>query len=179
MARRNLSLKLKRLKLERFLNFFFQVPIEIKIQHIFKSKYKMVKLRLLNTYIQNRCEFSRLRVFPQLKETLNSLLIGCFFLKSGLVANIISKLMHEIPYRILKKQIFNLKKLLRIILRFLHGIITIRVELVGKFRGKAKRTNLIHFQEGSILPTSTINLQQVDYSMDYTKTVVGIFGIKV
>ena len=83
-------------------------------------------------------------------------------------------------FNYLKKIFFNFEKLIMLMTTCLFGMSAITVHVTGKFKGKARRTNLMYFTKTiSNFTPRYINKSICSYTNDYALTSTGSFGIKV
>ncbi len=179
---KNLRFKLlkKKIKLEQILTFILKKPVEIKIQDILSSKkitYKFRKsAKKLASFLKKKKKIKR---YLQKIENINLITLGLFFNNSLLISSILARTLSSVKFKFFKKTLATFKTILQTIHATIIPYNSIRINISGKFKGKARRTNMVYFCFGVTFKYKLMNKNIFDYTVDYINTFAGVFGIKV
>ena len=175
-----LKLALKKNRLEQILTFILKKKIEIKLKDIIRGGKNSLKIKKSYKLICKKLKYKKeFKFYKQLKETISILTLGLFFNNCLLISNLFARTINMIPFKFLKR---TLKSFMDI-LTTTHATITpynsIRLNISGKFKGKARRSNMIYFKRGKQFTYKTMNFNQFNYTVDYIRTSAGVFGLKI
>ena len=175
-----LRLLLKKNKLEQSLTFLAKQKVELKLTDILQSKKSSAKFRKSYRYACKKLKRSQeFKFYKQLKETISVITLGLFFSNSILVANLFARTINMSPFKFLKHTLKNFIAILTLVHSAVTPYNSIRINISGKFKGKARRSNMIYFKKGRRFSYNTMDFNQMSYTVDYVQTTAGIFGLKI
>jgi hypothetical protein len=173
-------LKKKKINLEYILNTILPVKLELRLNNflnskntpsVFKKKYK----KLYSIYKHKRLNFYN----KQFKEVFSSLAISLLLCKSSMLMLIISRTLGNGRFRYFKRNLYYIFTNLFLLQRRICPFNAIKVNISGKFKGKAKRTNLHYRLSPGLFDIRGYTLSKINFYVGYVATQTGIFGIKV
>lgn len=82
-------------------------------------------------------------------------------------------------FNLLKKLVLSYDTLLKFVINSSFMGLSLCVHVTGKFKGKARRTNLLYFRQGSNFSFRTFDKNIRDYAFDCALTNTGSFGVKL
>jgi hypothetical protein len=170
----------KKIKLEQILTFILKKNVEIKIQDILASKkitYKFRKnAKVLASFLKKKKKIKR---YLQRLENINLITLGLFFNNSLLISSILARTLSSVKFKFFKKTLATFKTILQTIHATIIPYNSIRINISGKFKGKARRTNMLYFCFGVTFKYKLMNKNLFDFNVDYINTYAGVFGIKI
>ena len=114
------------------------------------------------------------------KEIVFSTYISFLYCKGWMLVSTLSRLMSMTRrFSLLKKLAFTYEALLKHVISSSFVGLSICIHISGKFKGKARRTNLLYFRNGSNFSFKTFDKTIHDYSAADALTNTGSFGIKL
>lgn len=175
---------LKRIALENKLSKVLGKRVELSLFNVYnKWNNKLIdKPTITYKYIYSFIKRSKhWRYNKNFKEIFTSLFTGLLYCKSYMISSVLSKMMGATKrFNYLKKLLLNFEKLLRLIIESAFNSTVLCVHVSGKFKGKARRTNLIYFKRSPLnFNPRTLDKALYSYSNDYALTTTGSFGIKI
>lgn len=175
-----ISLKKKKLKLEYILNTMLPYKVELKLNNFLSSKgtpmlFKAKYRKLYINYKQKKLNFYN----KQFKEIFSSLAIALLLCKSSMLTLIISRVLGSGRFRFFKRNLYYIFNNLFLLQRKLCPFNAVRVNISGKFKGKAKRTNLRYKLSPGVFKIRSFIPSKINFYVGFVMTQTGIFGIKV
>ena len=177
---KSVLLKKKKAKLEYLLNIMLPFKIELKLNNflnskntpsVFKKRYK----NLYSIYKHKKLNFYN----KQFKEVFSSLAISLLLCKSSMLMLIISRTLGNGRFRYFRRNLYFIFTNLFLLQRRVCPFNAIKVNISGKFKGKAKRTNLHYKLSPGLFDVRSFILSKINFCVGYVMTQTGIFGIKV
>jgi hypothetical protein len=173
-------LLIKKKKIENFLKYFTNKNVELKLRNFIKSsktsyKFKQIYINFYNDLRQNKINFFN----RQFKEIYSTTSLALYLSKSKILVYLFSLVIGYGRYRLLKKNLYYLFNLVEALQNVYCTHNSIRVNISGKFKGKAKRTQLKYFKTTGDWDVRTIDGGLLDYHVGFVGTRTGIFGIKI
>jgi hypothetical protein len=169
----------KRIIIERNLSILLKKKVEVKLKNFLKSsvseKFKLVYKSFYNHLLLNRVNFFN----KQFKEVYSMLSLGIFLVKAKLVVSLLATVLGYGRYRYFKKNMYYLFNLIECLQNIYSYKGSIRINISGKFKGKAKRTQLKYLKTPGRWNVRTVDSSIIDYYVGFVGTKTGIFGIKV
>jgi hypothetical protein len=173
-------LLIKKKKIENFLKYFIKKNVELKFRNFIKSsktsyKFKQIYLNFYNDLRQNKINFFN----RQFKEIYSTTSLALYLSKSKILVYLFSLVIGYGRYRLLKKNLYYLFNLVEALQSVYCTHNSVRINISGKFKGKAKRTQLKYFKTNGMWNVRTVDNGLLDYHVGFVGTRTGIFGIKI
>jgi hypothetical protein len=133
----------KKKKIEDYLSVFLSRCVELKLINFLRSskssmKFKNVYKGFYKDLMRNKINFFN----RQFKEIYSSISLGMYLSMSKMICNLFALVIGYGRYRLLKKNLFYLFNLVECMQKTYSYSYSIRINISGKFKGKAKRTQL-------------------------------------
>lgn len=170
----------RQLKIKNQLSLFLKKDVNLKMKNFLKSKKTSRKFKLV--YIKARKKLLRYKhnfFNKQFKEVYAVLSFGVFFFKAKSIVYLFSQIIGYVRFRYMKKTIFYIFNLLSTIQKLYSLHRRVRLNISGKFKGKAKRTQLKYLKTKGIWGVRTVDANLIDFHVGYVATKTGTFGIKL
>jgi hypothetical protein len=175
-----LSMKRKKIQLEYVLNILLPFRSEIKLNNFINSKttpslFRKNYKELYIIYKQKKLNFYN----KQFKEIFSSLAVSLLLCKSSMLTLIISRALGVGRFKYFRRNLYYIFNNLFLLQRKICPFNAVKVNISGKFKGKAKRTNLRYKLSPGIFKPRSFFLSKINFHVGYVMTQTGIFGIKV
>lgn len=172
----------KKIKIKNQLSLFLKENVvNLKMNEFLKSNRRLSRsFRVIYKKVKKKLLEYKLNFFnKQFNEIYAVLSFGVFFLKAKSIVQLFSKIIGYTRFRYIKKTVHYIFNLISTIQKFYSTNRRIRLNISGKFKGKAKRTQLKYIKTQGILGWKTFDQNLIDFHVGYVATSTGIFGIKL
>jgi hypothetical protein len=170
----------RQLKIKNQLSLFLKKDVNLKMKNFLKSKKTSRKFKLV--YVRGKKKLLKYKhnfFNKQFKEVYAVLSFGVFFFKAKPIVYLFSQIIGHIRFRNMKKTMFYIFNLIATIQKMYSLHRRIRLNISGKFKGKAKRTQLKYIKTRGAWGVRTVDSNLIDFHVGYVATSTGIFGIKL
>jgi len=175
------SILKKRINIENYLTVTTKKHCEVKLRDFFKTPVISQSFKRFYTNFYTHLLTDRINFFNiQFKEIYTSLSLGLYLVRSKFIIQIFSILIGHGRYRFFKKNLYYLFGLVEHFQRYYYASKgCVRINISGKFKGKANRTQLRYLRTVGVWNIRTLDSSIIDYAVGFVATRTGIFGIKV
>lgn len=141
----------KRHKIENYIKFLTKMNVEIKLKNFIKSSRSSKKFKIVYKNFYDTLRLNKINLFNrQFKEIYASLSLGMYLSKAQFLVNLFAIVIGYGRYRLLKKNLYYLFSLVECLQSIYCRYNSIRINISGKFKGKAKRTQLKYLKTSGL-----------------------------
>jgi hypothetical protein len=173
-------LKKKKLKLVKQLTTVLSKKVEVKLNNFLRSSKTPRKFKIAYALIKKNLYRHKFNFFnKQFKEIYAALSISFFLTKAKPIVQLFSVVIGYGKFRNMKKNMRYMFNLIRYFSNVYSFKRCVKLNIYGKFKGKAKRTQIKFVKTSGDWNIKSYNSGLSDFHVGYVGTGTGVFGIKL